>query len=81
MGWRFLQKLLDDGLMVLAKAHYDEIALDKDKVPLAVDLEDFLAREASDTFKIFAAWDNGVLVGYVQWFSLFPRPIQDDPLR
>lgn len=71
-GWASIAELLDGGLMALAKAHYEEIALDQDKVPLAVDLDDFLAREASDTFKIFAAWDNGVLVGYVQWFFYSP---------
>ncbi len=71
-GWETGEQLLDDGILDLAKRHYAEIAGDQDKIPLAIDTEDYLRREAAGTFRLFTARRDGELVGYIQWYFCEP---------
>lgn len=48
----------------LIEQHWEEIALNKEKIKLNPDFDSYEALEASNNFKVFTARDNGVLVGY-----------------
>lgn len=59
---QFEDVLLD--IPALWKAHYLEIADDKDKKTLSPDISNYLALEQSNRLAIFTARDKGELVGY-----------------
>jgi hypothetical protein len=72
-GWEPLLGLLaNDRLGELVKAHWAEIALDTDKVPLAVNWKLYLAREEQGTWRAFVARRDGKLAGYIGFH--FHRP-------
>lgn len=55
----------------LLAAHWQEIALNRDLIPLAPDWPAYEALEAAGVLRIFTARDGGRLVGY---FAVFVRP-------
>lgn len=67
-GWEPLETLLDEGLADLVKLHWEEIALDKEKVPLDVDWDRKLSLEASGAWRVFTARRDDILVGYISFY-------------
>ena len=63
-GWEPLQRLLDEGLDELAFEHWQEVGVDKDRIPYAPDYPAFIDMENRGAFKIMAARRAGRLVGY-----------------
>jgi len=55
----------------LWRAHYEEIANDKDKVPLSPDIFSYLNYEQNNRLVIFTARDEGKLVGYAFFILQF----------
>lgn len=49
----------------LWQAHYDEIGTDKDRIPLAPDLEGYQTLDGSGRLHIVSARRDGVLIGYI----------------
>ena len=72
-GFEPLETALDDGLLELVNRHYDEIARDKDRVPLAIDLEEYIKMEDDGRVKLFTAREDGVLVGYILFYFFCPE--------
>lgn len=58
---------------MLFQKEWEEIALDKDHIPLAVDIERYSQMQELGTLHILGARDEGRLVGYYIAF-LFPHP-------
>jgi len=52
----------------LLRAHWDELARNKDRVPLAPDLAGYFQAEERGRLLIVTARRNGELVGYSVWF-------------
>ncbi len=71
-GWESCEELLDDGILELSRRHWDEIALDKEDVPLDIDIDRYLHMERTGYLRVFGARRDGKLVGYVMWY--FDRP-------
>lgn len=67
-GWEPLAAALDDGIEALVQRHWQEIALDRDTVPLDVDWERKFSLEAEGVWRGFAARRDGRLIGYVAFF-------------
>jgi len=67
------EKLINvvEELDVLVKAHWEEVSLYKDKVPLYPDYTKYQALEDIGSFIIYTARDNGKLIGY---YSAFVTP-------
>ena len=59
----FLDQVEND-ILVLIDLHYEEIALNQDKIKLNPDWEVYRALEDQGKLKVFTARDNGTLVGY-----------------
>jgi len=72
-GWEPLDVLLDDGILPMAQRHYDEIALDKGAVELAIDVDAYVEMEQDGRLHIFTARRDGALIGYIMWFFFFPE--------
>lgn len=51
--------------MPLFKRHYDELATDKDKIPLDPDWDNYLRLNAMGALHVMTARNDGALVGYV----------------
>lgn len=64
-GIESLEMLLDEGCDVLAQAHYEEIALNQDKIPLDINWEHYLEMEMMRLFHVFGARADGELIGYI----------------
>lgn len=71
-----LAALLDDGLDDIVRQHWREIAMDHDDVPLDIDWDAYLRREAGGTWRAFTARRDGALVGYVGFFLFRPERYQ-----
>lgn len=56
--------MLADGLESLVALHWDEVALDKDTIPLGPDWEGYREDERRGVFKGIAARRDGRLIGY-----------------
>jgi len=54
----------------LYPAHYEELALDKDKVPLDIDYERYEALDAANILLVVTLRDEGRLVGYFMGFLM-----------
>lgn len=67
-GFEPLETLLDEGLADLVIQHWEEIALDKESVPLDVDWDKKLGLESTGQWCVFTARRSGVLVGYVSFY-------------
>lgn len=52
----------------LVTEHWKEVSANRDKVPLSVDREKYLALEAAGKLFCFVARDNGELIGYNVFF-------------
>lgn len=72
-GWESLNSLLSDGVATLVREHWKEIALDQEKVPLAIDWRAMLEEEKIGRFRVFSARRNGELIGYVAFKSFRPE--------
>ncbi len=59
----FLTSVVDD-IKPLIKSHWDEIALNQDRIKLNPDWEAYQNFEDQDRLRIFTARDEGELVGY-----------------
>lgn len=59
--------LIKNDARVLFQKHYDEVVKHKD-IPLQVHDEAYLALDKYDTFKVYTARKNGILVGYNTYF-------------
>lgn len=66
-GWETVDQQLADGLEDLAALHWEEVAGDKDVIPLAPDWDRYRALEKSGVFKCLAARRDGILIGYSWW--------------
>lgn len=66
--WEPLAALLDEGIEELVLRHWQEIALDKDEVPLDPDYEKRFCMELQGTWKAFVARRDGRIIGYISFF-------------
>lgn len=64
LTWEPLTKLLDEGLEDLLFAHWKEVALDQERIPLAPDWSRALTLEHQKILYTAALRDNGRIVGY-----------------
>ena len=69
--WEPLSALLSSGLEDLAIAHWEEAEIDKEDVPLALDLERAFAFEKAGQYKTAALRRDTSLVGYAT-FTIMP---------
>jgi len=68
-GWETLRALIrEPGLLALIGEHFEEIAEDRDKIPLRVQWEHYLRLDEKGILKIWVARDAGEFVGYVCWY-------------
>ncbi len=73
LGWEPLSGLLSDGAGSLTRQHWEEIALDQDKVPLVIDWLALLQEEKIGRFRVFSARRAGKLIGYVSFRFFRPE--------
>ena len=68
-GWVPLAELMVHGLLDLTQAHWQEIALDKDSVPLDIDWKRYFDAERAGLWRVFAAQEEETkqLAGYISW--------------
>ena len=66
----FLHSVQDD-IKPLLEEHWEEVALNKDKIKINPDWEAYFSLESQGKLDIFTARDEGVLVGY---FVVFVYP-------
>lgn len=57
----------------MTRKHWEEIALDKDEVPLVIDWMALLNEEKIGRFKVFTARRDGKLIGYISFRLFFPE--------
>lgn len=55
----------------LIQEHWQEVATNKDKIPLDPDYDRYISLEEADALKVFTVRDGGTLVGY---FAVFVFP-------
>lgn len=67
-AWETLDQVLAVGFEDLLALHWEEVALNKDAVPLAVDWTQYRALERAGVLKILAMRQGGELVGYDIFF-------------
>lgn len=68
-GWEPCRVLFDEpNLWDLLHAHWQELAVTKDDCPLDPDFQRFVELEDAGLFRIWAARDDKMLVGYIGWF-------------
>jgi hypothetical protein len=66
--WEKFTRLFDDRFEDLTKEHWEEVALDKDRVRLDPDWPAYLELEARGQCKVFTVRVQGRLAGYSIWF-------------
>jgi len=74
VGIKYQQEFLDsvvEDAKGLLESHWDEIALNKDKIKINPDWDTYYALQEQGKLDIFTARDEGVLVGY---FVVFVYP-------
>jgi hypothetical protein len=64
LQWEPVQRLLDDGLEELLLRHWNEVALDKDAIPLDPDWQRIWQLESQGVFWAAALRKDGRLIGY-----------------
>lgn len=67
MAVKYQQEFLDsvvEDVKELLKSHWDELALNKDKIKINPDWDTYYALQEQGKLDIFTARDKGVLVGY-----------------
>lgn len=69
----FLSQIPKEEYEGLILSHWEEVALNKTKVPLSPDYEKYYQLEEVGAFKVFTVRDEGTLVGYFAVF-VFPHP-------
>ena len=63
-----ISALLDEGIADLVEQHWQEIALDKDEIPLDVDWDKKQLLEDQGAWKAWVARHNGFLIGYISFY-------------
>jgi hypothetical protein len=85
-AWEKLSDLLAEGADALCRAHWQEIALDHEMVPLDVDWEQLLKEEQAKRYRVFVARRLGRVIGYLPLIYWYPSRycstlhIQDDTI-
>ena len=64
LEWESLDRLLDDGVEDMLARHWDEVAVDKDIIPLAPDWDRAFKLQENDILHTAAMRRDGQLVGY-----------------
>ncbi|HEX9472508.1 MAG TPA: GNAT family N-acetyltransferase [Bradyrhizobium sp.] len=64
IAWEPLAGLLDDGLADLVRAHWEEVGVHKDKMPLDVNWKKYQDQEDARVLRILAARLDDKLIGY-----------------
>lgn len=68
-GWeKFRDLALEPNLSDLLKAHWAELAVHKDRMPLDPDFGRFQVLEDAGVLRVWTARDGKTLVGYMAWF-------------
>ena len=76
--WEQLAKLLDeDGLAETVKRHHVEVGVDQDTVPLVIDWNAYLHKQAVGLWRPFTMRRDGVLAGYIAFHFHRPDRYQD----
>lgn len=70
--WSPLAEALDGGLEAIVKAHWDEVGVHKDTVPLACDWDKYQELEDKDVLKLMLARRGDRTVGYASYL-VFPH--------
>lgn len=73
ISWDSLDRLLGEGLEDMLAQHWEEVALDRDLIPLDPDWETMRRMERAGDFRVVSARRNGRLVGYAAF--LVSRPL------
>lgn len=68
-----LNLLLSDAAGIVTYRHWQEIALDKDEVPLVIDWLALLNEERIGRFRVFTARLDGGLIGYISFRFFKPE--------
>lgn len=68
--WSPLAEALDEGLEAIVRAHWDEVGVHKDTVPLACDWDKYQELEDKDILKLMLARRGEKLVGYASYLVL-----------
>lgn len=66
--WDSLRRLLDEGIAEVVRAHWHEIAMDKEQVPLDTDWDRYLSQERAGMWRAFSARLDGRPIGYICWW-------------
>jgi GNAT superfamily N-acetyltransferase len=66
--WERLGALLADGVEEILIQNFEEIEIDRDKIPLAPDWPHYLELERLGSYRVISARVGGVLVGYNAFF-------------
>jgi GNAT superfamily N-acetyltransferase len=69
-AWEPLARMMEAGLPAIVAAHWEEVGIHKDDVPLAVDWKKYQQIEAGGILKIMSARRDGRLVGYASYLVL-----------
>ena len=76
IAWEPIDKLLRDGLEDLAVLHWEESEIDKEEIPLEIDVDRARAFEKASQYRIAGLRREGELVGYAAFVvitSIFHR--------
>ncbi len=73
-----LSGILESGLAALLRAHWEEVAHDRDQIELDPDWNGYLDDERQHRFIAWSARRDGELVGYNAFFTVRPRHYQRD---
>ena len=72
-AWGTLSEALNEGFEDLAAQHWDEVAADKDAIPLDPDYDAYRMMEKKGLFRSILARKDGHLIGYNAFFTA-PSP-------
>ena len=69
IAWEPIDKLLRDGLEDLAVLHWEESEIDKEEIPLEIDVDRARAFEKASQYRIAGLRREGELIGYAAFVS------------
>ena len=70
LAWEPLAAMLDDGLADLVRAHWDEVGVFKEQMPLDVDWDGYRRQEMLGNLRLLGARIDEKLIGYNSFFVL-----------
>jgi len=73
-AWEPLGRLLDDGIEALVRREWEEVAIDRDRMPLDLDWDEYQRMEDNGLFRCMGARLGGKLIGFSSFMTFRGHP-------